>query len=118
VTCVAPTNAPPEAAPAVAKKAEQFLLAVVGNSITIDQPKNNAVDLELAAVAFDAGHRNAATTSQGVSTNLDPALAQKILATSLGINQRLYLAPGAYQVKFAVRDNPTGQLGTITVPSK
>jgi len=67
-------------------------------------------------VAFDAHHQNAGTISQGVATNLDAALARKILATSLGINQRLDLAPGVYQIKFAVRDNPTGMLGTVTFP--
>jgi hypothetical protein len=41
---------------------------------------------------------------------------QKIQQTGIGIPEKLDLAPGRYEVKFAVRDNPSGLLGIVSVP--
>jgi len=109
-------NAQAPASSAGDKKPAQFLLAILGNSLTIDPEKNNAIDLEVAAVAFDRNHKSAATTSQSIVTSLKPEMTQKILETSLGVKQQLDLAPGRYEVKFAVRDNLSGLLGTLSLP--
>jgi hypothetical protein len=103
-------------ASAVDKKPAEFLLAVIGNSLTIDRQANNAINLEVAAVAFDTNHRNAGAISQSIVTNLKPDLMTKVLASSLGVEQQMDLVPGHYQVKFAVRDNLSGDLGTLSLP--
>ena len=54
--------------------------------------------------------------SQTISTKLSPGRMQKMLETGLGIPEKIDLPSGRYEVKFAVRDNLTGLLGTISVP--
>jgi VWFA-related protein len=110
-------NPPQSPEPAVGdKRRTEFLLAILGNSLTIDRQAHNSVNLEVAAVAFDTNHKNAATISQSVVTNLKPDLMQGVLSTSLGVKQQLDLPAGHYQLKFAVRDNLSGLLGTLSFP--
>jgi VWFA-related protein len=94
----------------------EFMLGVMGNSITIDREKGNAIDLEVITLAFDSHRQSVATTSQAITTGLKPEMLQKTLQTGLGIPEKLDLPPGKYEVKFAVRDNFSGLLGTVSVP--
>jgi|HubBroStandDraft_6_1064221.scaffolds.fasta_scaffold372277_1 hypothetical protein len=92
------------------------MLGVMSNSITIDREKGNAIDLEGITLAFDANRKSVATTSQAIATELKPEMMQKTLQTGLGIPEKVDLPPGKYEVKFAVRDNLSGMLGTVSVP--
>jgi VWFA-related protein len=98
------------------KKSAEFMLGVMGNSITIDREKGNAIDLEVITLAFDDNRKSVATNSQAITTGLKPEMMQKTLQTGLGIPEKLDLSPGKYEVKFAVRDNYSGLLGTVSVP--
>ncbi len=98
------------------KKSAEFMLGVMGDSVTMDSTKGNAVDLQLAALAFDGNRKAVASTSQALATTFKPEMAQKIHQTGLGIPQKLDLPPGKYEIKFAVRDNQSGLLGTISLP--
>jgi len=92
------------------------MLGVMGNSITINREKGNAIDLEVITLAFDSNRKSVANASQAITTGLKPEMIQKTLQTGLGVPEKLDLAPGKYEVKFAVRDNSSGLLGTISVP--
>jgi VWFA-related protein len=98
------------------KRPAEFMLGVMGNSLTIDHEKGNAIDLEVTVLAFDSNRKTVGTTSQAIATHLTPERVQKIQQTGIGIPEKLDLAPGKYEVKFAVRDNPSGLLGTVSVP--
>jgi hypothetical protein len=45
-----------------------------------------------------------------------PELLQKFRKTGLSTRQSLELAKGNYDIKFAVRDNLTGEIGTVEYP--
>jgi VWFA-related protein len=113
---VPPDNTAPPAFTSGQKKSAEFILGVMGDSVTMDSAKGNAVDLQLAALAFDTNRKAVASTSQALATTFKPEMAQKIRQTGLGIPQKLDLPPGKYEIKFAVRDNLTGLLGTISLP--
>jgi len=98
------------------KKPAEFILGVMGHSITIDREKGNAIDLEVITLAFDSSRKSVGTTAQAIATELAPERVQRILQTGIGVPEKLDLAPGKYEVKFAVRDNPSGLLGTVSVP--
>ncbi len=114
------SNDPPTTSAATSgnakKESAEFMLGVMGNSIIIDRDKGNAIDLEVIALAFDHNRKSVATSSQAVVTGLKPEMMQKALQTGLGIPEKLDLAPGKYEVKFAVRDNFSGLVGTVSVP--
>lgn len=112
------TQPAPGAVPSSAgeKRDVEFMLAVMGDSITIDRGRGNAIDLEIVTLAFDHSHKSVANNAQAIATELKPESLQKALHTGLGIPEKLELAPGNYEVKFAVRDNPSGRLATVSIP--
>lgn len=107
---------PPSTSGAGRKKSAEFMLGVMGDTLTINRENSNAIDLEVITIAFDGNRKSAATTSQAIVTGLKPEMMQKTLQTGLGIPEKIDLAPGKYEVKFAVRDNASGLLGTVSVP--
>jgi hypothetical protein len=97
-------------------KSAEFLLGVMGDSVTVDREKGNAVDLQITTLVFDSSHKSVASSSQAVATVFKAEMLQKILQTGMGITEKVALAPGKYEIKFAVRDNLTGIIGTISLP--
>jgi VWFA-related protein len=111
-----PSSDSTSASAAEGKKPAEIMLAIRGESITIDRENGNAINLEVTTVAFDHNRKSVATMSQTIGTKLTPARMQKMLETGLGIPEKIDLPTGKYEVKFAVRDNLTGLLGTVSVP--
>jgi len=98
------------------KRPTEFMLGVMGNSLTIDREKRNAIDLEVITLTFDDKGKSVGSTTQAITTELQPERLQNILQNGIGIPERIDLLPGKYEVKFAVRDNLSGLLGTVSVP--
>jgi hypothetical protein len=98
------------------KKPIEIMLAIKGESITIDRESGNAIDLDVTTLAFDSNRKSIATMSQTISTKLTPERMRKMVETGLGIPEKIDLPPGEYEVKFAVRDNLSRALGTVSVP--
>lgn len=92
------------------------MLGVMGDSLTVDREKGNAIDLTVTTLAFDSNRKSVASKSEAVATSFQPERLQKILQTGLGIPEKLELPPGKYEIKFAVRDNLSGRIGTVSVP--
>jgi VWFA-related protein len=113
---VQPSSDPPSTSGPEQKRPAEFMLGVMGNSITIDREKGNAIDLQVMSLVFDSNRKSAGSASQAISTELKPERLQKILQTGVGIPEKFDLPPGKYEVKFAVRDNLSGLLGTVSVP--
>ena len=113
---VQPASNPPATSGPEQKRPAEFMLGVMGNSLTIDREKGNAIDLEVITLAFDDKGKSVGSATQAITTGLKPERLQNILQTGVGIPERFDLPPGKYEVKFAVRDNLSGLLGTVSVP--
>jgi VWFA-related protein len=110
-----PVNA--NSKPAVAAKSfREFTVGVLGDSLTVDVQNGNAVDLTLLAVAYDAGSKSAAQSELHVASKLTPERLEKLRKSALGVKQSLELGPGKYTVRFAVRDNLNGEIGSVEYP--
>lgn len=103
----------PVQAAAGGKRTAQFLLGVDGQALTIDAGHGNRVSLSLAV---QAGRGDA--VFQTIDTQLKPEKVGEIRSTRLTHGGQLDLAPGNYDVRFVVRDNLSGQLGSVVVPLK
>jgi VWFA-related protein len=110
-----PSN-PPSTSSAGQKKPAEFMLEVMGDSLTIDREKSNAIDLEVITLTLDANHKNIGTAVQAITTELKAERVPNILQTGLGIPEKIDLPAGRCEVKFAVRDNLSGLIGTVSVP--
>jgi len=107
---------PPEtdAKPASAgKQLRAFSVGVLGSSIAVDAENGNAIDLSVVSVAFDAKGKNGGQAQRQVSAKLQPETLAKVRKTGLGVRQEFELTPGTYDIRFAVRDNLSGEIGSV-----
>lgn len=108
-------------APGKDKKQVAFTLHVVGTGILIEGTQN-AFNLAVAAVATkSAGKKEgvsvvADNVSEDVKGNLKPESVANLRSHGLAYNNVLELAPGQYSVRFVVRDNLSGRMGSVSAP--
>ena len=98
------------------KSIHQFEVGVAGDSVSVDEQNGNKVDLTLVAMAFLANGKNGGCTELHVLTKLEPERLAKVRRSGLAVNPLLPLAPGKYDICFAVRDNLSGEIGTVEYP--
>ncbi len=106
-----------DAKPAAAgKSAHEFRVGILGSSLRIDGAHDNAVDAFVVSVALNEGGKNMASAQQRVAAKLDAKTVEKIHQAGLGVRLRLELAPGKYELRFVVRDNLSGEIGSVGYP--
>ncbi len=110
---------PPEASvkPAAAGKSKhEFAVEFAADSVMVDVENGNAIDLTLMAVAFDREGKYAANSELHVAAKLQPERLDLLRKSGLRVKPSLELAPGKYEIRFAVRDNSTGEIGSVEYP--
>lgn len=98
------------------KKKILFGLHVFPAGVTIEGEPGQ-LDLDVAIVAFATKSGKAATTmSKSLAGTANAARVNSIRAEGFGYSDALELPPGEYNVRFVVRDNPTGRIGSVSAP--
>lgn len=99
------------------KRVASFLITLPADNFVLDKAAPSSIDLEVVGVAFDGKTGKAAQqTGHSISAKLNPDRLDAFKKTGLRIREEIELAPGKYEMKFAVRDNSTGQTGTVFLP--
>ncbi len=98
---------------ATGKSKHEFAVGVLGNSLTVDQ---NAVDLTVLGVAIAADGENGGQGENHLTGKLKPEVIERIRKSGMAMNVPLELAPGKYDIRFAVRDNISGDVGSVNYP--
>jgi VWFA-related protein len=104
------------AQPAGSKRKVHFALTFPPNSNIVDTSANNHVNLDVLLIARNSVGKPADQFSQRIETNLKPDGAQTFAKEGLNYGNDVMVPPGEYSVRFVVRDNLTGRLGTVTAP--
>jgi hypothetical protein len=91
-----------------------FVLHVPATNV-VDEADKNRIDVEFVAQATNNGVP-AGTISQTIKGLIVPDTLTKLKADGVIYNNFLNLPPGDYQVRFVVRDNLSGKLGSVIVP--
>jgi len=97
------------------KKKVGFQIHLAGGSILIEEAHNNHFDLEFDAVAFKKGE-SAGTFGKMMAGSINADALASVKATGVGFHDAMDLAPGQYTVRFVVRDNLTGKIGSVSAP--
>jgi hypothetical protein len=98
------------------KREVQFGLHVAPEGVTIEGERN-LVNLDIAVVALRSKTGAAAdTVSQTLEGPTSADTLTKLHADGLTYNNTLRLPAGQYTVRFVVRDNPSGKVGSVTAP--
>jgi VWFA-related protein len=102
------------------KKQVAFTLHVSGAGISVDAT-NNGVNLAVAAMATRPGNKKekasvADNLGEDIKASLKPENVTNFKTHGMAYNNKLELAPGQYSVRFVVRDNLSGRVGSISAP--
>lgn len=97
-----------------AKRKVGFVLHVPANNV-LDEADHNRVDMEFVAQATNNGVP-AGTVSQTIKGVIRPDTLAKLMSDGVIYNNFLSLSPGDYQIRFVVRDNLNGKIGSVIVP--
>ncbi|MGA8491332.1 MAG: VWA domain-containing protein [Terriglobales bacterium] len=96
------------------KKKIAFALHVPANSV-IDEGDNNRFDIDFIAQITKAG-ASPADAAQTVTGAIPDSALPKIKAEGMIYKNALELSPGIYEVRFVVRDNLSGRIGSVSAP--
>jgi len=102
-----------------ATKKAAFVVHLPFSGLTFDPTGTNKVNFDFAVAAYPTNSKDgkpAATLGKSFMPSLSDAQVASIRNTGVGFNYDLELAPGQYAVRFVVRDNVSGKIGSVTAP--
>jgi VWFA-related protein len=102
------------------KRQVAFTLHVAGSGVSVEGT-HNAINLAVAAMATRPGNKKEGTViadnvGEEVKASLKPENVSSFKSHGMAYNNKLELAPGQYSVRFVVRDNLSGRLGSVSAP--
>jgi hypothetical protein len=98
------------------KSRAEFVVSLPAQAITIDVSNGNEMDLEITALAFGHDGKTSTELAKNLHAKLKPESLAKIRGGGLNYRDALALTPGKYTVKFVVRDNLSGKVGSVAAP--
>jgi len=99
------------------KKKVGFLLRVAGSGVSIEAGPANRFNLDLIAYAFTGKDtETAANFAKNFEGSFPDTQLPKFREKGFGYREALNLSPGNYTVRFVVRDNFSGRVGSISAP--
>lgn len=93
-----------------------FRYNVPGAGVTIDAENDNLISLGFAAFAKTRKGGIAGDFVKELEGKLPAATAQQVVAQGVMYDGEIEVPPGKYTVRFIVRDNLSGRMGTVSVP--
>jgi VWFA-related protein len=94
-----------------------FLLRVAGNGVSIQPGSGNRFNLDLLAYAFSSRQKETpASFAKNFEGSFPDAQLPMFREKGFGYRQALDLPPGQYTVRFVVRDNLSGRVGSVSAP--
>jgi VWFA-related protein len=108
-----------EASKEPGKKHVRYVLSLAADPTLIDVADNNHVALEFFALA-ETAEGKPVDHPVGQNVDLHPAPERVAIIRDKGLNYKgaLDLAPGEYTVRFVVRDDLSGRIGSVAAPVK
>jgi hypothetical protein len=111
-----PTAAAPSAG-LVAKRKVAFQITLPPHQATIeDIAGQHKVSLNFVALARTPQGDDAVDFVKKIDGSLKPEVARQLDKGGVKFDSTVVLAPGYYNVRFIVRDNLSGKIGSVTAP--
>jgi VWFA-related protein len=99
-----------------AKKKVSFQIMLPPSAGLVDEANNNHLSLEMVAVARTATGAAADQFAEHLEANLKPEEMPTLHKDGVNYNSNIQVAPGEYSVRFVVRDDISGRLGSVSAP--
>jgi len=97
------------------KRKVGFEIELPANAATMDGA-DNRLSLEFLAVAKTGKGESAANFGQTFQKKLTPEQAEQIRGSGITYHNVIEVSPGDYGVRFVVRDNLSGRMGSVLAP--
>jgi VWFA-related protein len=108
-----------EAANSSGQKHVNYEIHLSPDADVINEPDNNHLALDIIALAFTSeGKHPWQPVGQKVDVHVTPEKLAAIRKQGLIYRDALDIAPGEYTVRFVVRDDLTGRIGSVAAPLK
>ncbi len=98
------------------KKKAVFMAHMPAGSLSFDPVGRDQLNFDFAAMAYDKSGKEAGQAAQRFTKPVPEAQLASVRANGVGFQNALILTPGTYTVRFVVRDNVTGKVGSVTAP--
>ncbi len=98
------------------KKKATFFARMPPGGLTFDPTGREPLNFDFAALAYDKNGKEAGQAAQTFSRPVPADQLASVRANGVGFRNSLELVPGQYTVRFVVRDNVTGKIGSVTAP--
>jgi VWFA-related protein len=94
----------------------RFRVSLPPSSLTVDVEQNNEINLDIAALAMSDDAREAGEYTKTVEAKLKPETLALVSKGGMHFSDTISLPKGRFTVKFVIRDNLGGKIGTVTAP--
>jgi VWFA-related protein len=98
------------------KKTVAFQISIPSHAATIDEGDGNRVSLNFIAMARTESADEVADFVKKIDGQLKPEIAKRMQEAGLKFDSTMQVPPGHYNVRFVVRDNLSGRVGSVTAP--
>jgi VWFA-related protein len=98
------------------KKKAVFLAHMPAGSLSFDPAGRDQLNFDFSALAYDKDGKEAGQASLSFTKPVPEAQLASVRANGVDFRNTLQLTPGKYTVRFVVRDNVTGKVGSVTAP--
>lgn len=93
----------------------EFHVRIPANGIAV-QGADHHFDMDFIARATAKESQRQETLAQNIRGRIADQQIAKVESEGLGFKKTIQLAPGQYQLRFVVRDDLTGRIGTVSTP--
>jgi VWFA-related protein len=97
------------------KRQVPFQIILPPHTATLDETQSR-VSLNFVAIARTERGDNAADFVKRIEGALKPDVARRMDLAGIKFDSMMMLSPGYYNVRFVVRDNLSGRIGSVTAP--
>ena len=98
------------------KKRASFELVLPAHAVMVDESDQNHMSLDFAAAAREPTGKIVGNNGRSVEAHLKPDSLAQIRSSGIRYKGDLDLPPGKYTVRFVVRDNLSGRVGSVAAP--
>jgi VWFA-related protein len=98
------------------KQKATFAAQLPGGGLSFDPAGRDQLNFEFAAVAYDKYGKVSGEVSNSYAPVVPEAQLASVKTNGMAIRNAIDLAPGKYTVRFVIRDNVTGKVGSVTAP--
>jgi hypothetical protein len=98
------------------KKKAVFSAHMPGGGLTFEGNGRFQLNFDFAALAYDKDGKEAGQTARNYAPVVPDGQIASVRINGMDFRNALELAPGKYTVRFVVRDNVTGKVGSVTAP--